>query len=107
LRAGRRALAPVVLVNPVAAAWFTEMFAQQLSRLRIEQPYPLKVPLHLHAAADPSWRRAVVSGFDFEAAVQMHGAFAVLLIAERLERQRLQRGFLFGEHRRYLSLVVS
>src|SRR5208283_1202173 len=32
----------------------------------------------------------------------MNGAIAVLVVAERLQRQRLQAGFLFGEHRRYL-----
>ena len=62
------------------------------------------IPLHLHAPADPARRRAVVSGLDLHAAVQMHRALAVLVIAERLDGQRQQRGPLFGEHRRDLPL---
>ena len=79
-----------------------QVLAQQLAGLRIEQADVLTIPLHLHAPADPARRRAVVGGFDFHAAVQMNRALAVLVIAERLERQRQQRGFLFGEHGRDL-----
>jgi len=91
-------------VNPVAAARLAEMLAQQLPRFRIEQTNPLQVPLHLHAAADPQRRGAVVSGLDFDAAVQVHGALAVLVVAEWFQRQRLQGGLLFGKHGRYLPL---
>src|SRR5208283_5752090 len=57
---------------------------------------------HLHLTSDPSRRRSVISRFDLDTAVHMNGAIAVLVVAERLQRQRLQAGFLFGEHRRYL-----
>src|SRR4029450_3703607 len=45
----------------------------------------------------PGWG-AVVGRLYFHAAIQIHGAFAVLVVAERLQRQREQGGFLFGEH---------
>jgi hypothetical protein len=62
------------------------------------------IPLDLDAAADPARRRAVVSGLDFDTAVQMHGAFAVLVIAEGLQGQRQQRRAFLGKHRRHLPL---
>ena len=61
-----------------------------------------RIPLHLDPPSDPARRRAVVGGFDFDAAVQMHGALAVLVIAERFERQRQQERLLFGKHGRHL-----
>ena len=60
------------------------------------------IPLHFHRAADPARGCAVISGVDFHAAVQVHDAFPELVIAERLERQREQGRFLFGEHHRHL-----
>ena len=56
------------------------------------------------APADPARRRTVVGRFDFHAAVQVHRAFAVLVIAERLDGQRQQGRPLFGEHGRHLPL---
>ena len=41
---------------------------------------------------------------DFEAAIQVHGPLAVAVIAKRLDGQRQQRRFLFGEHRGELPL---
>jgi hypothetical protein len=34
----------------------------------------------------------------------MHSAFAVLVVAKRLQRQRLQQRLFLGEHRRHLPL---
>src|SRR5579885_1884217 len=65
------------------------------------------VPLHLNMPSDPAWRRAVVGRLDFDAAIQVHGSLAVLVIAERFYRQRKQCGPLFGEHRRDLPLGGS
>ena len=53
--------------------------------------------------ADPAGRRAIVSRFHFHAAVQMHRALAVLVIAERFDWQRQQRRFFFREHRGHLA----
>src|SRR5580658_3908702 len=63
-----------------------------------------RIPLHSNTPADPARRGAVVSSVDFHAAVQMDRAFAVLVIAKRLDRQREQSGAFFGEHRRDLPL---
>jgi len=62
------------------------------------------IPLHVNPASDPARRRSVVGGLDFDAAVQMHGALAIKVIAKRLDRQRQQRWFLFREHGRELPL---
>jgi hypothetical protein len=32
-------------------------------------------------ASNPAWRRTIVTGFDLDAAIQVHGALAVLVIA--------------------------
>ena len=66
-----------------------QMFAQQLTGFGIEQTYEHRVPLHMHLVPDPAWRRSVVSRFNFDAPIQMYGAFAILVVAERLERKRL------------------
>jgi hypothetical protein len=74
------------------------MFAQQLAGFGIEQPDKQLIPLHSQHAPDPARRGAIVSGFDFDAAVQMHDAFAVLVITEGFDGQRQQERLLFGEH---------
>src|ERR1039457_1796229 len=61
-----------------------------------------EIPLHTDPPADPARRHAVVSGFDFHAAVEVHRAFTVLVIAEGLDGQRQQGLALFGEHGRDL-----
>ena len=68
----------------------------------MQQPDLTEIPLHLHLPADPARRRAVVGGIDFHAAIQVYRAFPILVIAEGLQRQRQQRGLLFGEHSRHL-----
>ena len=62
------------------------------------------VPLHVDAATDPAGRRRVVGRGDLDAAVQMHGAAAVLVVAERLEGQRAERRTLLGKHGGDLAL---
>ena len=62
------------------------------------------VPLHVDAAADPAGRRRVVGRGDLDATVQMHGAAAVLVVAERLERQRAERRTFLGKHGGDLAL---
>src|SRR5271155_6263938 len=75
------------------------MFAQQLTSFGIEQADVQRVPLHLHHSSDPAWRRAVVGRLDFDAAIEMHDALTVLVIAERFDRQGKQEWFLFSKHR--------
>src|SRR6185369_11006761 len=48
------------------------------------------VPLDGEAFAQVTGRRAVVRAVDFDAAVEVHGAPAVLVAAKRGERQRLR-----------------
>src|ERR1039458_70725 len=61
----------------------------------------------MNLSTDPAWRRSVVSRFNLDATIKMHRALAILVVAERLQRQRLQKGLLFGEHRRHLPLGAA
>ena len=72
----------------MTAALLAQVLAQQLTGDGIQQTHMRCIPLDLNAAADPARRRAIVSGLDFDTAIQMHGALAVLVIAERFDRQR-------------------
>ena len=94
----------IFVLDAVTAALLAQVLAQQLPGEGIEQPNMRVIPLHVNAASDPARRRAIVGGLDFDAAVQVHGALAVVVIAERFDRQRQQRRFLFGEHGRDLPL---
>src|SRR5690349_20482666 len=58
----------------------------------------MRVPLHADSSANPSRRRTIICRFYFHAAVQMHGAFAELVITEGLDWQRQQGRPLFSEH---------
>ena len=54
--------------QPAARA---EVLAQEAARRRVEEPDVQVVPLHLHVAANPAGRRAVVRRLDFDAAVEV------------------------------------
>jgi hypothetical protein len=83
------------------------MFAQQHSGSRIEQAHMQPIPLHADHPPDPSRRRAVICRFNLDAPIKVHGAFAVLVIAKRFERQRHQCRFLLGEHRGNLAFGAA
>src|SRR5437868_5695701 len=68
-----------------------QVLAQKLTGLWIDEANLQSIPLNVNTAADPPGRSAVVSGFDFNAAIQMNRALAVLVAAERLKRKRNQR----------------
>ena len=92
LRSAQRCLLGVVLVlDAIPAALLAHVFAQQLPGLGIEQANIQLIPLHSQQTPDPARRSAVVGGFDFDAAIQMHDALAVLVIAERLQRAAAAR----------------
>ena len=87
LRNAQRGSFGVILgLDAIPAALRAHVLAQQLVGFGIEQADEQLVPLHAHRAPDPAGRRAVVGGFDFDAAVQMQNAFAVLVVAEGFDR---------------------
>jgi len=61
----------------------------------------------MNLASYPARRRSIVSSFNLDATIQVHRALAILVVAERLQRQRLQKGLLFSEHRRHLPLGAA
>src|ERR1700683_2167661 len=61
----------------------------------------------MHLTPDPARRCSVVGRLHLNAAVKMHGALAILVVTERLERKWLQEGLLFGEHRRHLAFGAA
>jgi len=77
-----------LVLDPVPAALLAQVLAQQVSGQGIEQADVQVIPLDLHPPPDPAGRRALVSRVHFHAAVQMHGALAVLVIAEGFHGQR-------------------
>ena len=87
-----------------AAALAAEVLAQELPGLRVDEPHDALVPLRVDLAADPAGRRRVVRALDLDAAVEVHGPLAEGVVAKGLDRQRLQRRLLLGEHRRDLAL---
>ena len=78
----------ILLLDAIGTAFLSHMLAQQLSAFGIEDANEELVPLHLDHTADPAGRKAVVGGFDFHAAIQMHYTLAVLVITKWFEWQR-------------------
>src|ERR1700746_2678132 len=77
-RAQRGSLGMVFGLDAIAAAFLANVLTQQLAGLGIEQTDKQLIPLRAHHASDPARRCAVVGGFDFNAAIQMHDALAVV-----------------------------
>src|SRR5579872_3041306 len=80
------------------------MLAQQFPGRRVQQSHALAVPLDTNATPNPAWRSSIVSCVDFHATVQVNGAFAVLVVAERFNGQGQQSGPLLVKHPRDLAL---
>src|SRR5437868_5695702 len=55
-----------------------QVLAQKLTGLWIDEANLQSIPLNVNTAADPPGRSAVVSGFDFNAAIQMNRALVPL-----------------------------
>jgi hypothetical protein len=87
------------VVDAMPAARGAHVLAQELASRRIDQPDVEIIPLHVDAPADPAGRRAVVSGVDFDAAIEMDRADTESVVAKRLERQRPRVGFSSAKHR--------
>ena len=101
---GRGARRPVGVVDLMPAARRPEMLAEQLASLRVQHPDGRPVPLDVDAPTDPPGRDAVEGGLDLNAPIEVDGPDAVLVVAERLERQGAECGPLLGKHRRDLAL---
>jgi hypothetical protein len=80
------------------------MLAEQEAGGGIEEADMMLVPLDGDLAADPPGRRSVVGRGDLDAAVEMHGAGAVRVVAKGLEGQRPEVRLLLGEHGGDLAL---
>ena len=85
---GGRARRPILWVHGVATTK--------------EQPDVVLVPLDSDLAPEPARRRRVVGTSDFDAAIEMHGAPPMLVVAKGLQRQGQQRWSFFGKHGRDL-----
>ena len=94
---------PVGVVDAMPAARRAHVLTQEQTGRRIQQADVEIGPLHLHVLADPPRWRGVVRGRDFDTAIEMHGAHAEAVIAERFDRQRLQGWPLFGKHLGHLA----
>jgi hypothetical protein len=79
----RRLFRPVLGKHAPASTTRRDVLAQKLAGARLEKAHAQAVPLHVHGATDPTGWRVIVAGVDLDAAVQMHGAFAVLVVAGR------------------------
>ena len=101
---GRRPGGPVLIGDAMPAAGRAQVLAKQFAGAGVEQPDVGPVPLDVDAAADPARRCGVVGRGDLDAAVEMHGALAVLVVAKRFERQSHERRALFGKHGGDLAL---
>src|SRR5213594_1439330 len=86
------------------AAFLADMLAQKLVGFGIENADVKRIPLNVDKLSNPARWHAVVGGFDFDTAIQMNGAFAVLVITEGFQWQWKQERLFFGEHRRHLPL---
>ena len=80
-RRRRRAGGPIAGMNRVAAAGLAPMLAEECPGRGIEQADVVVVPLDGDLAPEPARRRGVVGAGDFDAAVEMHGPGAVLVVA--------------------------
>ena len=72
--------------DAMPAAFLPDMLTQQLVRSWIENTDVERIPLDIDELANPTWRNAVIGGLDFDAAIEMNGAFAVLVVTEWLQR---------------------
>ena len=103
-RALGRLRGPILVPHPVVALLLAHVLAQQLARLRVEDADVKPVPLDREPPSDVARRQVVVGPGDLDAAIEMHGAVAELVVAEGFDRKRQQVRLLLGEHGRHLTL---
>ena len=103
----RRTTRTVRIADAMPTTLAAQMLAQQRAGAWIKQTHEHRVPLHMHPTSDPARRRSVVGCFNLDTTIQVYRALAILVVAERLQRQRLQVGLFFGEHGRHLPLGAA
>src|SRR5688572_1932270 len=81
----RRFLRIVLRADAMPAALLPDMLTEKLIRFRIENADVKPIPLNVNELADPARRNAVIGRVHFDTSIQMHGAFAVLVITEGLQ----------------------
>ena len=103
LRGAGHVRGAVLVRDAIVAALLAQMFAQQLTSAGIEYTHRAVVPLSLNLTADPSWRGAVISRFDLNAAIQVDPSVSELIVAEGFDREREQGRLLLGEYGCHLT----
>src|SRR5262249_20126749 len=101
---GRRAGGPILGMDGVAPADVAPVLAEQRARGGIEHPDVVIVPLDRDRAPEPAGRGRIVGARHFDTAVEMDGARAVVVVAKRFDRERLQSRLLLSEHGGDLAL---
>jgi hypothetical protein len=94
-------------MDSVAPTRLSPVLAQERASHRVAQPHVMLVPLGGWTALlvpEPARGRRIIGAGDLDAAVEMHGAGAVLVVAKRFERQRPETRLLLGEHGGDLAL---
>src|SRR5215467_8680401 len=91
-------------MEPMPAALLTDMLAEELMCFRVENPDVEGIPLNVDEFTDPAGRNTVISGFHFDAPVDVHDTFAILVVTEWFDRERKEQWLFFGKHRGDLPL---
>src|SRR5437870_77553 len=87
LRCGKRRFLRIVFrADAMPAALLPDMFAEKLMRFRIENADVKRIRLNVDKLSDPARRNAVIGRVYFDTSIQMHGAFAVLVVTEGFQR---------------------
>lgn len=100
----RRARTAVLRWHAEVTVLRAQMLAQQHAGLRVDDAHAARIPPDVHVAVNPAGRRCVVGLRHLDAAIEVHGAHAVLVVAKRLDGERQQRRLLLGKHQRNLAL---
>ena len=103
-RGGRGARWPIRGRVGTAPGRLAAVLAEERAGREIQEADLHAVPLDGDVVADPARRGGIVGVVDLDAAVEMHGARAELIVAKRRDGQRRERGPLVGEHGGHLAL---
>ena len=87
----------VFVPDSIPAPFLAEILAQELAGLGIEEANVQAIPLQVDQAPGPAGPGAGGGRRHFPTPVPMDGALALRVIAEGLDREGPQRGFLLGE----------